>query len=330
MIDKLNDLFDNISIEDLEQLDCPMPKIKINRKSKKKILSLTQRKVDNKVRKISFKRPVAILLASIITVVGTVTAGATAYKYFKNQDSIENYLGKESVEKLGELNLVENKTQESEHFRITADTVINDGYTFNTIFTCEALDDFGEQYLKEQGFVVIWSDEAEGPGGILNEEGLKNDRKHSEILSFFLSNVDKNKDKITFTPSIRTAKKSKSGKCILNYEELKDKNGNNIKFTFDLTPNYKAIEMVSDDNKKIYCNPVGVSSFDEEITSCQDCTTIKFSNGTEKTLNYNDRSFDTCEFNGTDNFKSFMGFGDFIDLKDCISIEILGTEYKRK
>ena len=88
MIDKLNDLFDNISIEDLEQLDCPMPKVKISRKSKKKILSLTQRKVDNKVRKISFKRPVAILLASIITVVGTVTAVAF---HSNNKELIAKY-----------------------------------------------------------------------------------------------------------------------------------------------------------------------------------------------------------------------------------------------
>ena len=330
MIDKLNDLFDNISVEDLNSLECADPKVKISRKSKKKILSLTQRKVDNKVRKISFKKPVTILLASVIAVIGTVTAGAAAYKYFKNQDSIENYLGKESVEKLGKLNLVENKTQESEHFRITADTVINDGYTFNAIFTYEALDDFGEEYLKEHSYVDLMSDEVDGTGGNFNEGGLKNGRKHSGILSFFISNVKKNEDKVTFTPTITTKKKLKSGECRLKFEELKDKNGNNIKFTFDLTPNYKAIEMVSDDNKKIYCNPVGVSSFDEEITSCQDCTTIKFSNGTEKTLNFNDRIFDNCEFNGTDDFKSFMGFGDFIDLKDCISIEILGTEYKRK
>lgn len=330
MSNKLDDLFDNISIEELNQLDCPMPKIKINRKTKKKILSLTQRKVDNKVRKISFKKTVVILAAAIITVAGTVSAGAAAYKYFKNQDSIENYLGKESVEKLGKLNLAENQTQESEHFRITADTVINDGYTFNMIFTFEALDDFGEQYLKEHSYIDLMSNEVDGTGGIFNEEGLKDDRKHSGILSFFISNVKKNEDKVTFTPTITTEKKLKSGECRLKFEELKDKNGNDIKFTFDLTPNYKTIEMASDDNKKIYCNPVGVASFDEEITGCQNYTAIKFSNGTEKTLNYNDRSFDNCDFYGTDDFKSFMGFGDFIDLKDCVAIKILGTEYKRK
>ena len=332
MIDKFNDLFDNISIEDLEQLDCPMPKVKISRKDKKKILSLTQRKVDNKVSKISFKKPVAILLASIITVVGTVSAGAAAYKYFNNQDSIENNLGKESVEKLQELNLVENQTQESEHFRITADTVINDGYTFNAIFTYEALDDFGEQYLKEHCYVNLWSDElGDGSCGVM-EDALKDDRKKSGNLCFFLSDVESNKESVTFTAFIErkaTEEELKKGYYNIINENLKDKNGKDIKFTFDLTPNYKAVEMVSQNNCKLLCSPIDIISSDVDISGSYNHIAIVYADGTEKKINNNRSDGEAFRINSALKY-SHLNFGEIVDLEDCVAIKIYGTEYKKK
>ena len=331
MRDRIDDLFDNISIEDLNELDCPMPKTKISKFRKKKILSLTQIKDDDKVRKISFKKPVCILAAAIITVMGTVTAGETAYKYFTNKDSIENNLGKGSAEKLQKLNLVENQIQESEHFRITADTVINDGYTFNAIFTFEALDDFGEKYLIEHDMVELFSDDV---GGYIcaMDEALKDDKKKSANLGFFLSDVKGNKKSITFTAFTDrkpTAEELKNGYCISVNEALKDKNGEDIKFTFDVTPNYNAVEMVSVNNCRLLCSPVGITSLDTHIDGSYEHVTLVYADGTEKKID-NERAGGDQEAHSTENYKSYINFGEVVDLDNCVAIKIYGTEYKRK
>lgn len=155
MIDKLNDLFDNISIEDLEQLDCPMPKVKISRKSKKKIHSLTQRKVDNKVRKISFKRPVAILLASIITVVGTVTAVAF---HSNNKELIAKYFSESAAENYAVDNSQKPiEVSENKHIKATANMVLNDGNVFNVLISFEGKDEISKRIIELKAFEAIVS-----------------------------------------------------------------------------------------------------------------------------------------------------------------------------
>ena len=110
------------------------------------------------------KKTAAVIAAAVAALAMTVTAGAAAYKAFFHKESVASF-GIESAVK--DDSTAGAASAENAHMRVTADTVLSDGYTTQMVFTVEALDDTGREYLgrKEKNKSIIpimyYSEEAE-------------------------------------------------------------------------------------------------------------------------------------------------------------------------
>lgn len=339
MIDKLNDLFDNISVEDLNNLECADPKVKISRKSKKKILSLTQRKVDNKVRKISFKKPVAILLASIITVVGTVTAVAF---HSNNKELVAKYLGESAAEK----SIIDDKqkpidSSENEHIKATANMVFNDANLFYIFVSFDGKDELGKKTLNCGSYCVdVYEDDEEhtpvSTGGSMESDKIPKEGKGDMMIN------------ILDTPSTENLiLEFESEPCTLDESTtVKENVFEGIKLKISSKPNIKPAKFeckeglvleLSKISMSIYVSDIDKSENSEEIRKAIDkiedshlllpyeCKLIN-KNGKESTFTKIDPQH-YCTINGNNFFKCYSL--DFLDLSDIDKIIINGIEFNK-
>ena len=141
-----NELETVLSELDVSELDGLINDIELphNRKAGKIIAEKTARKERITMKKNISKRSVAAIAAIAAALAMTVTAGAAVYKTFFH---------KESAEKFGIVNennselVIGTTSSENAHLRVTADTVLSDGLKAEIIFTIEALDSEGQEYL---------------------------------------------------------------------------------------------------------------------------------------------------------------------------------------
>ncbi|MBR1554968.1 MAG: hypothetical protein IJ644_06185 [Oscillospiraceae bacterium] len=85
--------------------------------------------------------------AVIAVAVMSVTAGAVS-EVFTHRETVESFLSGDSREKLEEQELVSNYITENEHFRMTMETMLNDGFQLYMIATLEPLDEDAQNFLE--------------------------------------------------------------------------------------------------------------------------------------------------------------------------------------
>lgn len=100
-------------------------------------------------RKIRHHRKISAgLIAAIVAGVSLVSvASATVYKSLVHKESVEKY-GISVDESTNSELIIGTTSAENAHLRLTADTVLSDGIKVNMIFTLEALDDEGKDFMN--------------------------------------------------------------------------------------------------------------------------------------------------------------------------------------
>ncbi len=104
-------------------------------------MKISYRKNKNLIRVIS-----AVAAAAVMG----VTAGAVS-KVFIHRETVESYLYGDSRERLEEQELVSNYVTENEHFRMTMEMILNDGFQLYMIATLEPLDEEAQKFLETYG-----------------------------------------------------------------------------------------------------------------------------------------------------------------------------------
>ena len=144
-----NELETVLSELDVSELDGLINDIELphNRKAGKIIAEITARKERITMKKNISKRSVAAIAAIAAALAMTVTAGAAVYKTFFHKESAEKFgIVNESNSEL----VIGTTSSENAHLRMTADTVLSDGYKAMVIFTLEALDEQGKEYISDK------------------------------------------------------------------------------------------------------------------------------------------------------------------------------------
>lgn len=92
-------------------------------------------------------------MAAAVIAMSTVTVGAAvAYNTFVHKESVKNLgITEESNPEL----IIGTKSTENKHLRLTADTVLSDGYMVHIVFSLEALDDEGRAYMERENEVPM-------------------------------------------------------------------------------------------------------------------------------------------------------------------------------
>ena len=96
------------------------------------------------------KTMIRVISAVAAAAVMGVTAGAVS-EVFNHRETVESFLSGDSREKLEEQELVSNYTTENEHFRMTMETILNDGFQLYMIATLEPLDEDAQNFLETYG-----------------------------------------------------------------------------------------------------------------------------------------------------------------------------------
>lgn len=100
-------------------------------------------------RRAGGKKLAALLLAAALTLAAGGTAAAVGLKFAHKQNVVRRY-GYKAADILEDKGAAANITSQNEHFRITCDSVITNGYDCNMLFTIEALDNVGRDIMDDK------------------------------------------------------------------------------------------------------------------------------------------------------------------------------------
>ena len=105
--------------------------------------NLTVVSISEKKRRKRIQTAVFVAVAALAM---TTTAGALT-GVFNHRETVESYLHGNSRKQLEEKGLVTNYVTENDYFRLTAETILNDGFQIYMIATLEPLEETAQEYL---------------------------------------------------------------------------------------------------------------------------------------------------------------------------------------
>lgn len=266
------------------------------------------------------KKIVGIGIAAAVSLTGAV--GAYAVNTFAHRESVGYFI--DDVESLETAGYVEEQVQENERLRITLDTLMSDGLEASLIFTAETFDSEGDVLLAVSDmfasnmYKLYYADTGEPiecEGGILSIGGEK------FWSNIELDGVDTSRE-ILFRFGIREDPTT-DAEDDLSYYELSDQS---FTFTVSLAPNVDVVILKNDLGEEVMMSQFEIVLKGKEIfIDIDDIRLIKNDGSLEPIPN--DNGFRCC---GTDDNRTRLFFGDFIDLDDYSGIEMNGTEYYRQ
>ncbi|MBR0485992.1 MAG: DUF4179 domain-containing protein [Oscillospiraceae bacterium] len=210
------------------------------------------------------KRNIIRTVSAIVAVaVMGVTAGAVS-EVFTHRETVENWLSGDSRQQLEEQGLVSNYIAENEYFRMTLETILNDGFTLYLIATLEPLDETAQEFLQENGSFTLNSDFYDADTG---------EMMHYHGSAGF--HVENGKNLIEFQYGIESENISRSAEIAFSLSEkhYPDKNYlmEGLTIPIDLAPNLKVLEFQSESGESVYLSPF------ELYSRTQDCMTTPIS-----------------------------------------------------
>ena len=287
------------------------------------------------------KRPFVTAATIAAAAMLTITAGATAVKYFFNRDSLNVYYEESTVDKLESMGLVNGLSKENEHIRFTIDTLVCDGNRFDGVFTITALDNEAKKIINEENYAAVCDVyAADAEDETMSREGYVFEQKYREdeisfTMGFMLNNYHGNYDELILTPIFGSSESEKSDK----YDDLS--------ITVSIKPNTEPTVLVSEDGDEIYLNPIscyqsGKGRFIEGGKGTYFSSYLILPDGSKELIfdaggapeNLNGKSntfglfFPEYDEENTDYFGIY--FGKVIDVDDYAGIEFNGIRYMKK
>ena len=111
---------------------------KLIREADLTMISISQKKHRKRIQMATF--------AAVAALAMTTTAGALT-GVFDHRETVESYLHGNSRKQLEEKGLVTNYVTENDYFRLTAETILNDGFQIYMIATLEPLEETAQEFL---------------------------------------------------------------------------------------------------------------------------------------------------------------------------------------
>lgn len=190
------------------------------------------------------RKMIQVVSALAAAAMMTATAGAVS-EVFSHRETVENFLFGNSREQLEEWGLVSNYVTENDYFRMTTETILNDGYRLHMIVTVEPLNETAQEFIAERGSFpfgshICYTDTGEQPegvsgGGVIHREDgkvlasieqliieLDTTRPAQMQFTFFVDLADKNymleglEVPLDSTPNLESVEfKSESGQTVI-------------------------------------------------------------------------------------------------------------------
>lgn len=189
----------------------------------------------------------------------TITAGAVS-EVFLHRETVESYLFGSSRKQLEEMGLVSNYVTENEHFRMTTETILNDGFNLYFIATLEPLDEMAQDFLQKNGAFTMDSDFYDtSTGEMMRYHGSAGFR------------TENGKNLLEFQYGFDMADVSRSAEIVFSVPERHYPNQayltEGLSIPVTLVPNLQTVEFQSESGESVWLSPF------ELYSKTQNCLT---------------------------------------------------------